>query len=232
MTGLKPADLPSDTPDAGPCSNPWENLMRLTVRVLAAAVTATLTLGAPAAQVAAASTDAAHGAHSAHAKPGKDKPAKGAKGSKGGSATTVAQRQLLREIAKVSGALDRVVRPSRIGRLTPETQVALLANVELDRSVLEAVTAAAATADGSVDLGQARQDLKAVRTVNYVLVVNVLRKAERLLADGRGDAAALTAVVDAARLVTAATAKDELRDLRAALQVAATESDDPVAVTP
>ncbi len=197
--------------------------MRPSLRVLAAAVITALTLTASVAQAAPP------------AGPGKGSHVKGShdKGGNGQAAKAAAgQKQLLKSIAKVDRALDRSLRSSRIGGLTPESQAALLANADTDRLALADIAAAAAAADASVDVRQARKDLKSVRTVNYVLVVNILRKAEKLLAEGSGDAAALAAVVDTARLVTASSTKADLRELRAALKTVKDDIDDDVTEDP
>ena len=186
--------------------------MRLVIRVLTVLVTLGLVLAAPLAQAAAPSADGGPGAH-----------AKGPKQGKGGDPVARAQRQLLHDVAKVSAALDRAVKPSRVGTLAAATRAALLENAEDDKAGLETFRTMAATNDSSADLRRARKDLKKLRAVNYVLVVNVLRKAERLLADatpGSAAAGSLTAVVTKALTVDAYTDKAMLRELRADLKTA------------
>lgn len=167
--------------------------MRYATRVLTALVAVVLVLSAP----------------SAGAAPGGSDP------------VARQQRQLLHALDKVSDALDRSVKASRVGVLSDTTEAALRANVAADQAELAAVRAAVPTL---TDLRQARKDLKDYRAVNYVLVVNVLRKAERLLADATGNTAAttaLTAVIDEALDVDAnTTEKPALRDLRADLKAA------------
>jgi hypothetical protein len=82
----------------------------------------------------------------------------------------------------VATALDRAVKPSRIGELSASTQAALQENVAADKAELDVVRTTAASTHDSAQLRQARKEIKKVRAVNYVLVVNVLRKTERLLA--------------------------------------------------
>lgn len=182
--------------------------MRLSLRVLGAVVAAALTLTAPVAQ-AAPGGGHGHG----HAKQTK---------------APAGQKQLLKDVAKAESALDRALKPSRTGMLTPETLAALQANADADKAALAEVATAAQLADGSTDLKQARKDLKALRTENYVLVVNVLRKAERLIAEAdpaATDVSALDAVVANALTITASSPKSLLRELRAELEAAAPADD-------
>lgn len=180
--------------------------MRLSLRALGAVVAAALTLTVPAAEAA---PHAGHG----HGQVKQEGHAKAVAG----------QKQILKDVAKAERALDRALKPSRTGMLTPETLAALLANADADRAALGDVAAAAQAADGSADLAQARKDLKAVRTVNYVLVVNILRTAERRLAEvdaASVEASLLDAVVAKARTVTATSPKSLLRELRDELDAA------------
>ena len=186
--------------------------MRIVVRVLTVVVALGLVLSAPLAQAAPSSTDAGSGSH-----------AKGPKPGKGGDPVTRAHRQLEHELAKVATALDRAVRPSRIGQLSDSTQAALQENVAADKAKLDAVRTTAASSDDSAQLRQARKDVKKLRAVNYVLVVNVLGKAERLLAQaapGSSAAVALAAVVTEALTVDASTDKATFRELRTDLKTA------------
>jgi hypothetical protein len=186
--------------------------MRLMVRVLTVVVALGLAMTAPLAQAAGPSADAGPGSH-----------AKGPKPGKGSDHVARMQRQLLHEVAKVSRKLDGATKQSRIGMLSDTTQAALLANVAADKSGLDAYRTMASSAAGSVDLRQARKDVKKLRPVNYVLVVNVLRKAERLQAGATaGSAAAVStaAVVTKALTVDASTDRATLRELRRDLEAA------------
>ena len=76
-------------------------------------------------------------------------------------------------------------------------------------------------ADSTYDFRAALKEVHANRATNYVLVVNVLRKAERLLATapaGSTAATALTAVVTEGLTVDDDTDKAALRDLRKDLE--------------
>ena len=184
--------------------------MRLVIRVLTVVLALGLVMAAPLAQAAPPSADAGPGAH-----------AKGPKHGKGGDPAARAQRQLLHEIAKVSKKLDGATKPARIGTLSETTQAALLENVAADKAALEVFRTLATV--GSADLRQARKDVKTLRAVNYVLVVNVLRKAEGLLATatpGSATAVALAAVVTEALTVDASTDRAVLRELRRDLKAA------------
>jgi hypothetical protein len=195
-----------------PLSKLWGNPMRLLVRVLTVLVALGLVMTAPLAQAAGPSADGGPGSH-----------AKGPKPGKGGDDAARTQRQLLREVAKVSRKIDGATKASRIGMLSDATQAALLDNVAADKTELDGFRTLAATTATSADLRQARKDVKKLRAVNYVLVVNVLRKAERLHAGATsGSAAAVStaAVVTKALTVDASTDKAMLRELRRDLEAA------------
>lgn len=98
-------------------------------------------------------------------------------------------------VAKAERALDRAVRPSRTARLSAESVAALQANVDADKALLATYTT--------------REELAGFRTVNYVLVVNVLRQAE---------ATGLDDVVAEALTVTATTPKADVTALLGALE--------------
>ena len=192
----------------------WGYPMRIVTRVLTAVVAVGLVLSAPLAQAAPPSTDAGPGSHAKGPKPGK---------GHGGDPVARAHRQLEHELTKMSKALDRAVKPSRIGKLSASTQAALQENVAADKARLDAVRTTAASSGDSAQLKQARTDVKKLRAVNYVLVVNVLRKAERLLAEavpGSAAAVSLAAVVTEALTVDAATDRATFRGLRADLKTA------------
>jgi hypothetical protein len=122
-----------------------------------------------------------------------------------------------KQVAKADRALDRAVKPQRTKRLTAGTVAALQANVDADKELLGTYTT--------------REELKGFRTVNYVIVVNVLRKAEKQLADAAVEAAAATAlqsVVTSGLDVTATSTKADVRALRAALEAATPEDETTV----
>jgi len=117
-------------------------------------------------------------------------------------------KQLAKQVAKAERALDRALKTQRTKSLSAETVAALQASAEDDKELLATYTT--------------REELKGFRTVNYVLVVNVLRKAEKL---------GLTDVVTQALTVTATSSKADVRAVRAAFEAAAPtddEADEPV----
>lgn len=188
--------------------------MNRSARVLAAVVTtATLTLAGPGLQTAASAKPHPAGAH---AKGGHAAAAKGA-AAQGGAA------KVLRDIARTSRALDRTVRENRIGNLAADIQAAVVLNVEADKAALTALATAVSAPDSTQDLSQVRRDLHQLRPENYVLSVNVLRKAARVAAAATDNAEA-TALVDSAvataLTVTASSPKSLLRDARADLAAA------------
>ncbi len=194
--------------------------MKRSARALAAVVTtAALTLTGQALATAASAKPQHAGSH--------------AKGSsvKGGTAA------LVRDITGLTAALDRTVRPSRIGTLAEDVQAAVVANVEADKQDLVWLAEDVAAAGGTVDVRQVRADLRDLRPENYVLAVNVLRKAARVGAAATDSAEATALVqsaVDLALTVTAASPKSVLREARAALSAAEEllePTADPVTVT-
>lgn len=183
--------------------------MNRSARVLAAVVTAaTLTLAGPGLQTAAS---AKPHTHVAHVKGGHAALAKG----------DVAK--VLRDIARTSKALDRSVRDNRVGTLADDVLAAVLANVEADKAALAELATAVSAPDSTVDASQVRRDLRQLRPENYVLSVNVLRKAARVAAAATDNAEA-TALVDSAvataLTVTASSPKSLVRDARADLAAA------------
>ena len=120
-----------------------------------------------------------------------------------------AGKHFAKQVAKAERALDRAVKPQRTKRLSADTRAALQANVDADKELLATYTT--------------REQLKGFRTVNYVIVVNVLRKAEKRLADPEFVAlsgTALQSVVAQGLTVTATSSKADVRALRAALEKA------------
>lgn len=194
--------------------------MKRSARTLAAVVTtAALTLTGQALATSAAAKPQHAGSH--------------AKGSsvKGGAVA------LVRDITRLSAALDRTVRPSRIGTLAEDVQAAVVANVEADKQDLAWLAEDVAAAGGTVDVRQVRAGLRDLRPENYVLSVNVLRKAARVGAAATDSAEATALVqsaVDLALTVTASSPKSLLREARAALSAAEellAPTADPVTVT-
>ena len=129
-------------------------------------------------------------------------------------------KQLAKQVARAERALDRALKTQRTRSLSAESVAALQANAEGDKELLATYTTP--------------EELKGFRTVNYVLVVNVLRKAEKRLADAEVAATAgpaLQSVVATGLTVTATSSKADVRALRAALEAAAPaddEADEPV----
>lgn len=124
-----------------------------------------------------------------------------------------AGKHFAKQVAKAERALDRAVKPQRTKRLSADTLAALQANVDADKELLATYTN--------------REQLKGFRTVNYVIVVNVLRKAEKRLADPEFVAlsgTALQSVVAQGLTVTATSSKADVRALRAALEKATPDS--------
>lgn len=195
--------------------------MNRSARALAAVVTtAALTLTGQALATAASAKPHHAGSH--------------AKGSSVKSGTAA----LVRDLTRLSAALDRTVRPSRIGMLAEAVQSAVVANVEADQQDLLVLAEDVASAGATVDVRQVRADLRDLRPENYVLAVNVLRKAARVGAAATDSAEATALVqsaVDLALTVTATSPKSLLREARAALSAAEEllePTADPVAVTP
>lgn len=194
--------------------------MKRSARALAAVVTtAALTLTGQALATSASAKPQHAGSH--------------AKGSSVKGSTAA----LVRDITRLSAALDRTVRPSRIGTLAEDVQAAVVANVEADKQDLAWLAEDVAAAGGTVDVRQVRADLRDLRPENYVLSVNVLRKAARVgaAATESPEATALVqSAVDLALTVTATSPKSVLREARAALSAAEELLEpavDPVTVT-
>jgi hypothetical protein len=124
-----------------------------------------------------------------------------------------AGKHFAKQVKKAERALDRAVKPQRTKRLSADTLAALQANVDADKELLATYTA--------------REQLKGFRAVNYVIVVNVLRKAEKRLGDveiAATSGPALQAVVATGLTVTATSSKADVRALRAALEKATPDS--------
>jgi hypothetical protein len=201
--------------------------MKRTARTLAVLVaTATLALTGQALQSTASAKPDHAGSH-----------AKGGAGHGGGAKAGAAKgdsAKVLRDITRLSTALDRTMRENRIGTLAEDVQTALLANVEADKLALTDLATAAAAADSTLDLRQVRRDLREVRPENYVLSVNVLRKAAKLAEAAAANAEALALVDEAAATaltVNASSPKSLLREARASLAEAQALLDDEADAT-
>jgi hypothetical protein len=182
--------------------------MNRSARALAAVVTtAALTLTGQALQTAASAKPDHAGSHAV-----------------GGQAKGGAAAKVLRDIERTNRALDRTVRENRIGTLAEDVQATVVASVEADKATLAGLAAGASAPASTVDLRDVRRQLHQLRPENYVLSVNVLRKAARLAEAATGDAA-VTAQVDSAVASAVATAltvnasspKSLLREARAQL---------------
>lgn len=171
--------------------------MNRSARTLAAGLVAAVSFGvaAPAASAAAVEKPAPHTV---------------AKGDRGqGSAQT--ERHLARLVERTDRALVRAVKDVRVSKLAAiggvDTRTAVIENVTVDRAGVAAATTVA--------------EVKQYRTVNYVLVVNVLRQAAHVQAGsdvlgGNAEIDALVAsAVDQALAVTALSAKDAVKAARA-----------------
>jgi hypothetical protein len=187
--------------------------MNRSARVLAAVLTtAALSLAGPGLQAASAKPHPA----GAHAKGGP------AAAPKGGPATAAKGDvvKVLRDIARTSKALDRTVRDNRVGTLADDVRTAVVGNVDADKAALAELATAVSAPESTLDPSQVRRDLRQLRPENYVLAVNVLRKAARVAAAATDNAEA-TALVDSAvataLTVTAASPKSLLREARADL---------------
>lgn len=141
----------------------------------------------------------------------------GMPGAQAAPAADHVTKHVAKQVAKAERALDRAVKPQRTKRLTAETLAGLQANVAADKELLGTYTT--------------REELEGFRTVNYVIVVNVLRKAEKQLADTEVAAAAapaLQGVVSTGLTVTATSSKADVRALRAALEAATPDDEGTV----
>lgn len=202
--------------------------MKRTARTLAVVVTtATLALTGQALQSTASAKPDHAGSH-----------AKGGAGHGAGAAKAGAAKgdsaKVLRDIDRLKAALDRTMRENRIGTLADDVRATLLASVEADKLALADLAAAATAADSTLDLRQVRRDLRDVRPENYVLAVNVLRKAARLAEASAANAEALALVDEAAAtalLVNASSPKSQLREARAGLAEAQALLDDDADAT-
>jgi hypothetical protein len=202
--------------------------MKRTARTLAVVVaTATLALTGQALQSTASAKPDHAGSH-----------AKGGAGHGGGAAKAGAVKgdaaKVLRDIDRLSAALDRTVRANRIGTLAEDVQTKLHEGVDADKQALTDLAAAASAADSTLDLRQVRRDLRQLRPENYVLSVNVLRKAAELAEAAAADVEALALVDEAvatALTVNASSDKSLLREARASLAAAQALLDDEADAT-
>ena len=190
--------------------------MTRSARTLAAALTTAVALTITGSMInTAEAKPASAGAH-----------AKADKAAKGGKAIVREQRMVLQAITRLSTALDRNVKPSRIEMLPTEQQDALLANVEADQGILAALREDVLAADSALDLRQVRTDLKSFRVENYLHATNALVEALELQAELAAypdlvEAAALVAgAVEKALTVTAESPRSLLQEIRADLAAA------------
>lgn len=197
--------------------------MKRIARTLAVVITtATLALTGQALQSAASAKPDHAGSHA------KGGAGHGAGAAKAGAAKGDAAK-VQRDIARLSAALDRTVRENRIGTLADDVQATLLGSVKTDKQTLADLATEASAADSTLDLRQVRRDLRQVRPENYVLSVNVLRKAAELAEAAAADADALGLVDEAvatALTVNASSDKSVLREARASLAAAQALLDD------
>lgn len=182
--------------------------MKRTPRVLAAVVAATaLTFT---------------GVHTADAKPdraGTHAKAEKAAKAKGGKS---AETKIARDVARVQAQLDKATSEKRLEKLDGGHATTVRGNAQADSDALDALLT-------QTDRKAVRTELRTYRVENYRLVVNVLRKAEKLRvaaaaeeagvevapADILADVAAITATTPKAE------AKPALKAARAALAATA-----------
>lgn len=147
---------------------------RLAGALLVAAITFTTVMPATAAPQAVAQAEVV--------KVQPDKPAHGKVGAQ-------AQRQVLRDLARLDAQLLRVGREARTAGLSDAVRPAVLENIADDRLALADL--AAEVRAGTVDPREVRATLRSVRPMSYQQVVNSLRLAARLAASAAEARAAL-----------------------------------------
>jgi hypothetical protein len=215
-----------------------KNQVRLTVAGMTAlsvlAVSAPATAGVAAQRSEGTSLSASH-------KSGK--PLKADNGKHGSAKVAKAKQMALRDLDRMEMRLDKSVKQSRVAKLGAEDREALLANVEADKAALGAYAERIEAASTRSDLKSVSKDLKSVRAENYRLAVNLMRQAEQVAAaiaaaqanpdndqatqDALAQAAALIeSVREMLRLITSATAKDEIKSVKNDLSEGASHVDD------
>lgn len=173
-------------------------------RRIAATLLATAALAAPSAL-----------ASTAEARP--DKPAKTVKSQ---------SKQLLKDIAGKDKRLARMATSNAVEGLADDTEAEVVANVTDARTALADLATTVEAADSTVDTRAARKELRSFRVENFRIVVNVVKKVERLEEAAAADPEAvmhLTAAEAAALEITATSTKADIRAVRAHVQAAQAE---------
>lgn len=175
-----------------------------TRRALAAALTC-ITLAAPVA-LAQTAQAAPKGEHADKAG-GKDKAPKAKKSQ---------TKQLVKDITGKDSRLAAKAVAEKTVALADEHEAVVVENITADRAALAALKDEALAAESVLDTRATRKELRAFRVENYVLVVNVLHKAEGLVDAAAVDPEALVFVQSAIDKALATTATSPKSDLRAA----------------
>lgn len=173
-------------------------------RRIAATLLATAALAAPSAL-----------ASTAEARP--DKPAKTVKAQ---------SKQLLKDIAGKDKRLARMATSNAVEGLADDTEAEVVANVTDARTALADLATTVQAADSTVDTRAARKELRSFRVENFRIVVNVVKKVERLEEAAAADPEAvmhLAAAEAAALEITATSTKADIRAVRAHVQAAQAE---------
>lgn len=173
-------------------------------RRIAATLLATAALAAPSAL-----------ASTAEARP--DKPAKTVKAQ---------SKQLLKDIAGKDKRLARMATSNAVEGLADDTEAEVVANVTDARTALADLATTVEAADSTVDTRAARKELRSFRVENFRIVVNVVKKVERLEEAAAADPEAvmhLAAAEAAALEITATSTKADIRAVRAHVQAAQAE---------
>lgn len=173
-------------------------------RRIAATLLATAALAAPSAL-----------ASTAEARP--DKPAKTVKAQ---------SKQLLKDIAGKDKRLARMATSNAVEGLADDTEAEVVANVTDARTALADLATTVEAADSTVDTRAARKELRSFRVENFRIVVNVVKKVERLEEAAAADPEAvmhLAAAETAALEITATSTKADIRAVRAHVQAAQAE---------
>ncbi|QSR31867.1 hypothetical protein CFI00_15390 [Nocardioides sp. S5] len=154
-------------------------------------------------------------ASTAEARP--DKPAKTVKSQ---------SKQLLKDIAGKDKRLARMATSNAVEGLADDTEAEVVANVTDARTALADLATTVEAADSTVDTRAARKELRSFRVENFRIVVNVVKKVERLEEAAAADPEAVVhlAAAEAAALeITATSTKADIRAVRAHVQAAQAE---------
>lgn len=154
-------------------------------------------------------------ASTAEARP--DKPAKTVKSQ---------SKQLLKDIAGKDKRLARMATSNAVEGLADDTEAEVVANVTDARTALADLATTVEAADSTVDTRAARKELRSFRVENFRIVVNVVKKVERLEEAAAADPEAvmhLAAAEAAALEITATSTKADIRAVRAHVQAAQAE---------